>query len=275
MAQHTLPTPANAPRRERGLGYAIAGGLGVTLLAAAVGGLLLVWLIAARGDTTPSDMLPADTQLFLGLPPIIADVPEPDRVAAVLQEGLGIPDPAALTGGVEGRLGLTVRDDVASWLGSQLAVAVRGLDPQAIQGSDPGARLLESADVTIFLGSRNDPQARIFLNKQIEVRRNRGERVAEIQAGDTTVYVSEGIAPSPLAAVALIDHHIVFANRADVLVDMASRANDEGRLSGVPAFATFREQLNLRDSSALYTDGTPAADVARSALREVILALGR
>lgn len=274
MTHQTLERPAGAPRKERGLGYALLGGLGVTLLALLVGGALLAWLLAAQSDTGPPDLLPADTQLYIGLPPILSDVPEPARVAGVLNESLGISDSAALIDGVEGRLGVDIRDDVVTWLGSQMAVAVRGLDPQAIQGPDIDQRLLESADVLILLGSRNDPQATIFLNKHLEVRRNRGDRVAEIQAGDTTVYVSEGAPPSPLAAVALIDHNLVFANRADILVEMANNVRAADRLASLPAFEAFREELTPRDSSGLYTDGTPAAEAARSALREVILSLG-
>lgn len=273
MTQQTLERPAGAPRKERGLGYAIIGGLGVTLLAVLIGGGLLAALMLARSDVAPADLLPADTQLYLGLPPILSDVPEPARVAAVLNQGLGISDAGALVDGAAAKLGVDLRDDVVTWLGSQMALAVRGLDQQAIQGPDPALSLLENADVLIFLGSRNDPQAEIFLDKHLEVRRNRGDRVAEIQAGDTTVYVSEGVAPTPLAAVALIDHNIVFANRAEILVEMASRSG-EGRLAEVPAFAAFREQLTPRDSSGLYTDGSPAAEAARAALREVILALG-
>ena len=66
---------------------------------------------------------------------------------------------------------------------------------------------------------------------------------------------------------------IVFGNRADALVAMANRAAGES-LADVPGFAAFRERLTPRDSSGLYSDGSPAAEAARSALREVILALG-
>lgn len=274
MAEQMMRAPAAAPRRDRGLGYALIGGLGVTLITFLIGGALQAWLIIAQSDTIPADLLAADTQLYVGLAPIISDVPEPARVAAALRENLGISDPAALAGGVEGRLGLELRENVLTWLGSEMALAVRGLDDQAIGGEDPGARLLESADVLIILASRNDPQAQVFLEKHLEIRRNRGEQVKELPAGDTVVYVSEGGSPTVMAAMALIEHHIVFGNRADALVAMANRVAGGESLADVPSFAAFREQLTPDNSNGFYSDGSAAAAAARSALREVILKLG-
>ncbi|NJN18398.1 MAG: DUF3352 domain-containing protein [Oscillochloris sp.] len=274
MSEQTLTqSQPPATRRERGLGYAVAGGLGITLLAVTIGGILIVWFYAAQSRIAPPEILPADTQLYATIAPTLGDLPEAQRVAGALRENFAIQDIDAIENGVEGLLGVQIEQDVITWLGSGIAVSVNNFNPP--QSVDPAEALLRDGDLLIFLTSRNDPQAEAFLEKHRAARESRGERIAAISAGETTVYVQEGGEPSPITAFALIDHHIIFANRAELLVNLAiSPIEHADSLAAVPSFATFSENLSPSVSGGLYTDGAAEAEAARSALRTILADLG-
>jgi hypothetical protein len=266
MTSQTVPSaPA---RRERGLGYALVGGLGITLLAAAIGGALFAWLLfATRGPNAPA-MLPADTQLYAALAPNVGGVLELEQLRAAMRQNFGVTDPAALVPAIERLLGVSVRDDVVTWLGSELAVAVRNVDPALIGGADAGAALLREGEIVIVVGSKNDPQAEAFLAKHRAAREAAGETITVRTLGESTVYSAEGGAPSLVTAFGLINHYVVFSNRPAALEAMA--AAPEANLSSTPGYPAFSEQLVPGRPGAVYTDGTPAAETARAALRDLL-----
>ncbi len=268
MASQTVPGPAP---RERSLGYALAGGAAITLVAIIIGGTLFaLLLLAARGPSAP-DLLAADTQLYAALSPNVGGVVEVDQLRQALREGFGIADPAALLGPAERLLGLPLEGNIGVWLGSEIAVAVRGLDPAAIEGGDAASALLRDAELLIFFGSKNDPQAAAFLEKLRAAREEQGDTVTMTPFGEETLYAIEGGAPSPIAAFALIDHYIVFSNSRTALEALAAAGEGEGQtLVDAPGFAQFQETLGPRQAGAVYTDGSPAAETARAALRELL-----
>lgn len=270
MSTKTLPAP-----RERGLGYALAGGALITLASVAVGGVLIAWFLLSQQGVGPAELLAPDTQLYVALAPTLGDMPEPERIATALRENFAITDQEALKSAVASLLGVDIDSDVITWLGSELVVAVRGLDPGALSGDGQGAQLLGSADVLFIISSRNDPQATAFLTKHLAFRRDRGDQIVEAPAGAVTIYSQAGGAPSPIAAVALVEHHIVFANRPEAIRAMVDQLGRGDSLADLPAFAAFSERLSPRTASGLYDDGSPAADVARSAIRDLLLGLGR
>lgn len=264
-----------SPPRERGLGYALIGGALITLASIAVGGVLIAWFLLSQQGVGPAGLLPQETQLYVALAPTLGDMPEPERIATALRENFAISDADMLKSAVASLLGVDIESDVITWLGSELVVAVHGLDPSALSGAGQGAQLLGSADVLFIIGSRNDPQAAAFLTKHLAFRRDRGDQITEAQVGAVTIYSQAGGAPSPIAAVALIEHHIVFANRPEAIRAMVDRLSQGDSLADLPAFAAFSEQLTPRTASGIYDDGSPAAAVARSALRDLLLNLGR
>ncbi|GAB4423181.1 MAG: DUF3352 domain-containing protein [Chloroflexi bacterium OHK40] len=269
MSTQTIGSPA---RRERGLGYALAGGLAVTLIAILIGGALFTWLLlAARGPAAP-ELLPADTQFYAALAPNAGGVVEVQQLQAALRENFGVSDPAALLAPIERRLGVSIGDHVVTWLGSEMIVAVRGFAPPA--GASPDATaLLRDGEVIWLFGSKNDPQAEGFLQEHRAAREAAGERIVTREVGETTIYIAEGEDPGPLTAFALIDHYVVFSNRPEALVAMTLAEGGAGSLATVPGFERFREQLVPGRPGAVYTDGSAAAEAARAALRELLQGL--
>ncbi len=244
------------------------GALAITLVAALAGAIFLVWFYTVQRGPTPPELLPADVQLYITLTPTISDVIEAEALETALREQIGVRDPSGLAESLQGLLGVRFSDDVVTWMRSEAAVAVRGIDP-ATDAS--GAALLRDGEVAFILASRNDPAATRFLEKHLAARETRGEQVAQINVGEVIIYFTENAPPSPIAAVALIEHHIVFANRPEILVAMAENIGaTQPSLSDVPAFASFNSSLNQRISAATYGDGTAAAAAARDALRDVL-----
>ncbi len=248
--------------RERGLGYAFIGGLAITLIAAVLGALFIYWFTTVQRGPAPAELLPADVQLYASLSPTLSDIPEQPRIERALSEVFGLTMPADAATNVAAVLGVKLDSDVITWIGSDIAVVVRDFTPVT---NDVAADLVENGEVLVFLASRNDPLAKIFLDKYLDVRRNRGETFTEQRAGDTTIYVGE--ITSPLRAVGLIEHYLVFSNRPEALLDLAAGPDRPDRLASVPAFQQFRETIATVRSGALYTDGSPAAEAARSAVR--------
>jgi hypothetical protein len=265
------PQPQHPPR-ERGLGYAVLGGLSITLVAALAGAIFIVWFYTVQRGPTPPELLPAETQLYVTLAPTVSDVIEAAPLEAALREQIGISNPQALGEAVQGLLGVRFSDDVVTWMRSEAAVAVWGVDPAT---TSDGNALLRDGNVVFLLASRNDPAATRFLEKHLTVREARGEQLAQIAVGDVTVHYTADAAPSPITAVALIEHHIMFANRPELLVAIAEqRTSGTDQLASVPAFASFSSSLGPRQPAATYGNGTASATTARDALRDLLTQLG-
>ncbi|WP_298404175.1 DUF3352 domain-containing protein [uncultured Chloroflexus sp.] len=248
--------------RERGLGYAFAGGLAITLIATLIGAMFVYWFTTVQRGPAPAELLPADVQLYASLSPTLSDVPEQPRIERALSEVFGLTMPADAAANVAAVLGVKLDSDVITWIGSDIAVVVRDFTPVT---NDVATDLVENGEVLVFLASRNDPLAKIFLDKYLEVRRNRGETFTEQRAGNATIYIGE--IASPLRAVGLIEHYIVFSNRPEALLDLAAGPDRPNRLASLPTFQQFRETIATVRSGTLYTDGSLAAEAARAAVR--------
>jgi hypothetical protein len=154
-----------------------------------------------------------------------------------------------------------------------MAVAVRGL---ADRGALTGADLLRDGDVIVIIGSRNDPQAEAFIAKHLEVRRVRGETIGSTVRAGQTIYAQRGGPPSPIAAFALFEHYLIFANRPELIAAMVDRlGSSAGDLAALPAFASFNSGMTERVSGGRYSDGSAAAQAGTIALRDLLLHLDR
>jgi hypothetical protein len=270
VSLQTQPAPARPPR-ERGLGYALLGGLAITLVSMIIGGIAFAWLLlAARGPAVP-DLLPADTQLYLALMPNVGGVVEVNQLRQALRDDLAITEHEDLLLGVARLAAVPLGDgNLGTWLESELGVAVRGVDAAGLAGADPAATLLRDGELVFFFGSKNDPQAAAFLEKHRAAREERGETISVEERGEVTLYTQTGGPPSPIAAFALIEHYVVFSNSRSALEALADAGqNQRDTLAEQPAF----NQIRPGPAGLSYSDGSADADAARLALRALLLEL--
>ncbi|PDW03113.1 hypothetical protein [Candidatus Viridilinea mediisalina] len=257
---------ASHPARERGLGYAFLGGLGITVTAIIIGALAFAWLIlAARGPTVP-ELLPADTQLYLAVTPNVGHVLEVAELRQILREELGISEHDALLRGV---IDLAVvplgPDNMGVWLGSELGVAIRGFNADTLAAAQPAEVLLRDAEILVFFGSKNDPQAEAFLEQHYAARSAQGEQLVREEHGAGTIYSQQHGPPNLTSVFTIIEHYVFFSNSRDALVALAEQANREAQGPSLAHEASFGSARPGR-----YDDGSAAAAAARTALSELL-----
>ena len=273
MSTPSLTGAPAAPRRERGLGYALLGGLGITLVAVLLGAAYWFWLYTMQRAASPAELLPADTELYVTLSPSLGDMPEGAQVASVLRDQVGVGDPLRVLDGATHLLGVDYDKSLLTWVGGTLAVAVRGLGGP---GEISAQRLLREGEVVFLIGSRNDPQAEAFIERHLAARAARGDIMRKSPAGQGTIYVQVGGAPSPVAALALFEHYVIFSNRPEAIAAMIGRLGGAAdSLSAAPGFAQFSAGLTQRVPGGLYSSGGAASQAELAALRELLLNLDR
>jgi hypothetical protein len=271
MTSPTLTGTPAAPRRERGLGYALAGGLGITLAAVLLGAAYWFWFYTSQRSAHPAELLPADTELYISLAPSLGDVPEGQQVASVLRDQIGVEEPSQVLDGAVHLLGVDYNNNLLTWIGGTMVVAVRGLDDQ---GEATAGRLLREGEVIFILGSRNDPQAQACIEKHLAARAARGDLITTTQVGAATIYAQEGGQPSPITAFALFEHYIIFSNRPEAITAMVGQlGNSAGSLAAVPSFAQFDEGLTARVPGGRYSVRGNAAQIELAALRDLLMNL--
>jgi hypothetical protein len=271
MSAQTVSGPAP---RERGIGYALVGALGITLVAIILGGVLFAWLIsAARGPSAPQ-LLSADTQFYAALPPNVGGVVDVNQLQDALRQGFGVPDPASLVTPLERLIGASVNNDVATWLGSEIVVAVRDVQAGDLQTAESAQALLRDGEVLFFFASKNDPQAETFLAKHRASREELGATFSATTVDEVTIYAQEGGAPSPIAAFALLDHYVIFSNSPAAIEALATADPQSGAgLAELPAFAASQDHGEHGLPINVYTDGSGSAELIRAALRQLITGL--
>jgi hypothetical protein len=273
MSNRTLTGAPTAPRRERGLGYALIGGLGITLVAVLLGAIYWFWLSTLQQSASPAELLPADTDIYVSLSPSLGDMPEGAQVASVLRDQIGVDDPQRVLDGAIRLLGVDYNTNLLTWVGGTMVVSVRGLDRQA---NISAAQLLSDGEVIFLIGSRNDPQAEAFIEKHLAARAARGDSIVKTALGQETVYVQEGGAPSPISAFALYEHYMIFSNRPEAIRAMIGRLGGGGdSLAVVPGFAQFSAGLTQRVPGGIYSSGGAAPQAELAALRELLLHFDR
>lgn len=269
MSSQTMP--GRAPR-EHSLGYAVAGGAVITLISMLIGGGLFAWILLATRGPSAGELLPVDTQLYAALAPNVGGVVDVNQLQRALREGFGISDPAALLEPVEALAGVPLEGNIGTWLGSEMIVAVRGVDAGSLQGVSDSTAFLNDAEVVLLFGSKNDPQSSAFLEKHRTAREARGETFQATTIGEVTIYAQEGGAPSLITAFALVDHYVIFSNRREAIEAMVAvePGVSTNQLASLPEFRTFSAQLTPQRAGAVYTDGTANGEAARQGMSALL-----
>jgi len=293
------PSPENSGgSRNRGLiiGLITAAVLAFGLIIAGVG--IFAYSLFQRPSSIPQ-LIGADTQIYGTLTPNLSDLPNVQRLQASYPELFVDQDPEQANQQLEELLGVNFEQDIAPWIGNEMAFAVGGLPEASVldllggevdqvfeeiqrgleEGNNPGQENQDPAEAAeaapenqvrleIILASNNNDQAQAFLDKQRAARSDRGEQFNQIEYNGTTIYEQLEANDSPIAAFALVKDNVVFANRADAIQAMIDRDGGQDNLTANPVFQNVRESLPADAVGYLFWDMRTFSNQARAALEE-------
>lgn len=291
--------------RNRGLiiGLIAAAALAFVLIVAGAG--IFAYSLFQRPSSIPQ-MLGADTQLYGTLTPNLSDLPNVQRLQAAYPEVFVDQDPEEANRQLEELLGVNFEQDIAPWIGTEMAFAVGGLEETSLvdllggevdevfeeiqqgleEGSNPAAdndgdpanaaeeALENQIRLEIILASRDNNQAQAFLDKQRAARSDRGEQFNQIEHQGVTIYEQIEADLSPIVAFAMVKDYVVFANRADVIQAMIDREGSQDTLEANPIFQDIRDGLPADAVGYLFWDMRTFSNQARAAVEEQLDMLG-
>lgn len=275
-------TPPPKKGMNRGLVFAIIGVV-VVLLCLIVGGVALALgnffgeVVTQRQSSIP-ELLSAETQAYGTITPALSDIPNIARIQAAYPELFIEEDPEAVNEQLA-ELGLTFEDDIQPWIGAEAAFAVQGIDDfqafsEALESEDE-VEILNAADFSIIVASRDNAAAQTFLQKLRAGIEDRGEGVVETTYNDVTIYEEasppEGRDP---AAFALVNSNFVLASNIAVLQEMIDRdPAGEDTLVNSQRFQDLRASLPSNAIGYIYLNGQMFADMAAQASDEAMAEL--
>ncbi|ACL26523.1 DUF3352 domain-containing protein [Chloroflexus aggregans] len=260
------PVSSTEPRRSPL--FLIIGGLVIGGLLIIVGGGALVWsMINQRGSAIP-ELLPAETQIYAAITPNLSDLPNIDRLRRAFPETFDYQNTDQTSDFLQERFGVTFADDIAPWIGAEVAVAVYGLPIEqlsAVVGElsnpfNPPATLnpLEDADlrntnVLLIVAVRDQRAAQAFLDKQRTFREAQGERFTNSTTNGVTIYESESD-ETAFAAFALARNMVVFANNATSISTLIEQRS-ETALARSAQFQAVSQRLPTDRIGTIYLAG--------------------
>lgn len=244
----TEPTiPVRTPGGNNGM---IIGMLVVGLLVLGSGlagaGFLAWQYFTQRPDTIPR-LLAADTHVFAAVTPSLADLPQILRLRQAFPDDA---DPGAadepLTNQLAEELGVNFEQDIAPWLGSEIAWAINNVNFDDLPNLDSIDRPdvdLQSEMILIFT-SRDNNQAQAFLDKQRQHREGQGQQFAMSEVDGVRIYARQGGAAEALDAFALVRDYVIFAGSADTISAIVQRdPNGDATLEANANFQKVRDTL--------------------------------
>lgn len=260
--------PASEPaRNNRPLLLIIIGALVGVILIGTGGAALAFNLLNQRPNSIPQ-LLAADTQVYAAFTPNMSDLPNIERLRRAFPEAFDYERDADTNDGLRELLGVDMAEDVAPWLGAEVAMAVSQvpMDQLPALGADPSELSeLPSGQIAFILASRDNQRAAAFLDKQRAHRESQGAQFTSSKAGDVTIYAQNGGERSPIAAFALVGDHVVFASDADLIAGMVERAGSpDGSLQASPHFQAVLAALPADRLGFMYVAGAPVAELLRN-----------
>lgn len=266
---NTLPSDTPRGLSRRNLMLLIGGGVaGLLLVVVGVGAL--AWTLLARRPNSLPQLLAGDTQIYATITPNLTDLPNIDRLRRAFPEAIDYQSNETTSDQLAELLGVNFNDDIAPWIGTEMAVAVGGLpfdslfDAENMELNDSDA-IAEQAEVLLVLTSRDEQAARAFLDKQRQHREGEGQQFTSSEAGGATIYAQEGGEPSPISAFALVRGNVVFSNKAAVIAEMADRdPNGDDTLAKNANFQQVMAGLPADRLGFIFIDGAPLAQAIRA-----------
>ena len=265
------PTPGPERSGNRNL-LPILIGVGIALVVlAGAGAAGALFFLNQRSNAIPQ-FLPAETQFYAALNPNLSDVPNLQRLQAAFPELLDQQNAESPTQVLEEQLGVSFEEDIAPWIGTEIAIAGTGFDLSSIDpeaSSEQMAQLAQDGELLIILASRDDAKAQAFLDKQRTAREGNGETFSESKAGNLTIYEQQDAENSPLAAFVYYNKHVFFASRAAALTEVVERdLAGNTTLQANPRFQAVQKGLPETRLGYIFVDGLTLGTLAELGVQQ-------
>ncbi|WP_322822491.1 DUF3352 domain-containing protein [Chloroflexus sp.] len=271
----SLPPATPEPRRRNVLfPILIGGGLLTVILLIVVGGAALAFtLLTQRANNLP-ELLPAETQIYATFTPNLSDLPNIERLRQAFPETFDYQESEATSDLLAERFGVTFAEDIAPWIGTEMAIALYGLPIEALtnlsglEPADPmnpfSTALDRETNILLLAAVRDQRAAQAFLDKQRAFREQNGERFTTNTINNVTIYASESDT-TPFAAFALARNTVVFANKAENIATLVQQENDS-TLARNTSFQAVIQALPGDRMATIYISGDTIARLTDAVL---------
>ncbi|MDN5272174.1 DUF3352 domain-containing protein [Chloroflexus sp. MS-CIW-1] len=275
----SLPPVTPQSSRRSNLPLLIAGiSVGVLLIAIGAGALLFN-LLTQRASRIP-ELLPAETQIFAAITPNLSDLPNIDRLRRAFPETFDYQNDQTTSDLLAEQFGVSFNEDIAPWIGAEMALAVYGIPVERIV--DPNVGNLDSpfglptpptsvnddaiseGNILLIVSIRDQRAAQAFLDKQRTFRESKGERFTSSTTNGITIYASD-TPDSAFAAFALARDMVVFANKPDGIATLIQQPADTSLARNTSFQATVQSLPNDRIGT-IYIAGNTIAQVSQTAI---------
>ncbi|NTW00749.1 MAG: DUF3352 domain-containing protein [Oscillochloris sp.] len=260
-------TPPQGGNR-RTLMLLIGGGV-LALILIAVGAVVLAGQLFTKRPNSIPQLLAGDTQIYAAITPNLSDLPNIERLRQAFPEAVDYQNDESVNKQLKESLGVTFNEDVAPWIGTEVAFAISGI-PFDDMLNPEAAALGESPDITnskvvFVLTSRDEKAAQAFLDKQRQFREGKGEQFTSSQAEGATIYARQGGDPSPIAAFGLVRGNVIFATNSDLITAIATRdANGKDTLAASTRYQQVLAALSADRLGFVFVNGEPMAQALQA-----------
>lgn len=269
-AQPFQPAPVPPAKKSRTTLWILlgVGALGLVLICAGAG--LFAWNMLARKSTIP-ELVGADTQIYITFQPSLSDIPNIQRLQAAYPD-LFIDDPnSQVSEELEDELDVNFKEDILPWVDKEIAIAVTGISDYMLEGGslygDFNGEVVEDADLTFIITSRDDKQAQAFLDK-LRNNPNNEETYNEIEYQGTKI-VEIGSEDALFKAYAILKGNVVFASKVDLVKGVIDRAKSgENTLKDNPDYQDLRASLPENAIAHAYVNGKLISSLMGASLEE-------
>ncbi|MGQ9480268.1 DUF3352 domain-containing protein [Chloroflexus sp.] len=262
----SLPPATPEPRRRNLLPILIGGGLAGILLIVIGGAALAFTLLTQRANNLP-ELLPAETQIYATFTPNLSDLPNIGRLRQAFPEMFDYQESEATADLLAERFGVTFAEDIAPWIGAEMALALYGLPIEeltnlsGLEPADPmnpfSTPLDQETNILLLAAVRDQRAAQAFLDKQRAFREQKGERFTTNTINNVTIYASESDT-TPFAAFALARNTVVFANKAENIATLVQQENNS-TLARNTSFQAVVQALPGDRMATIYISGDTIA----------------
>ncbi|HEX5692882.1 MAG TPA: DUF3352 domain-containing protein, partial [Roseiflexaceae bacterium] len=272
LSETELPKPPAAPERRSRIWLYVAIGA-VLVLAVGAGLAFTVGRTLFQAQRSIPKLLGDDTQLYVAFTPNLSALPGVQRLQAAYPQLFVDKDTSAIDEQLNELMGVTFKDDIQPWIGTEMAFAINGIKDIAPQGgalaTSPEEMLADQAKVSIILASRDNAKAQAFLDKQRTSRGGKGEQFSQSEHNGVTIYEQQDADRSPLAAFALTQSYVIFASDAATINTIIDRGADgKATLDDSPRFKGVLNNLPKSAIGYVYVDGVSASSVLDGAVQD-------